>query len=225
MPALGARTLASITPTDVRALVRQLGERLAPPTAHHVHALLSSILRSAVEDGYLPRNAAARTGPARPRRTQVRPLTVGQVQALIDGTPERFRVAVLLGAGCGLRTGEVLGLAVVSVDLASRQVTISRQLQALPGQGLALRPPKSHSSIRTVLLPETVATAIDEHLTRWPPVVGEQDLLVQTVTGRPVWPRTFHSRIWRGAISAAGLPGGAVPSASALLRQRPDSGR
>jgi integrase len=85
-----------------------------------VHGLLSSILRAAVEDGYLPRNPAARTGPGRPRRVVVRPLSVQQVQALIDAAPERFRVAVLLGAGCGLRIGEVLRLSVDSVDLAVR---------------------------------------------------------------------------------------------------------
>ncbi len=206
LPALGARTLASITPTDVRGLVRQLGEGLAQSTAHHVHGLLASILRSAVEDGYLPRNPAARTGPGRPRHVVARPLSVEQVQALLDGTPERFRVAVLLGAGCGLRIGEVLGLSVTSIDLTAGQVGIDRQLQALPGQGLALRPPKSHSSIRTVPLPDTVATAIVEHLSRWP-VAGEQDLLLRPATGRPVWAWTVLT------LSPAG---GAVPSAAAL---------
>ena len=118
-------------------------------------------------------------------------------------------MAVLLGAGCGLRIGEVLGLSVGSVNVTAGQVMVSRQLQALPGQGLALRPPKSHSSIRTVPLPDTVATAIVEHLRRWPPAAGagEQDLLVRTVTGRAVWPRTFHSRVWRTATDTAGLPG------------------
>jgi integrase len=29
---------------------------------------------------------------------------------------------------------------------------------------------------------------------------------VRSVTGRPVWPRTFHSRIWRSATAEAGLP-------------------
>ena len=114
-------------------------------------------------------------------------------------------MAVLLGAGCGLRIGEVLGLSVASIDLDAAQVTVSRQLQALPGQGLALRPPKSHSSQRTVPLPDTVATAIVEHLTRWP-VLDEEHLLVRTVTGRPLWPRTFHSRIWRTATDTADLP-------------------
>ncbi len=137
----------------------------------------------------------------------VRPLSVGQVQALIEATPERFRVAVLLGAGCGLRIGEVLGLRISAVDLDKQQLRVCAQLQALPGQPLALRPPKSASSVRTVPLPDTVAAAIVEHLRRWPPAGGADDLLVRTVTGRAVWPRTFHSRIWRTATTVAGLPG------------------
>jgi integrase len=208
LPALGGRSLASITPTDVRALVRQLSEHLAPSTARHVHGLLSTILRSAVEDGYLARNPAARTGPRRTPRPRVAPLAVAQVQALIDATPERFRVVVLLGAGCGLRIGEALGLRVGEVDLAAGVLRVSAQLQALSGQPLALRPPKSFSSNRTVPLPDAVADAIAEHLRRWPPAAsdGQDALLVRTVTGRPVWPRTFHSRIWRTATNGAGLP-------------------
>jgi integrase len=96
----------------------------------------------------------------------VRPLTVEQVQALIDPTPQRLRVVVLLGAGGGLRIGEVLGLRITEIDLCAGVLRVSAQLQALPGQPLSLRPPKSHSSIRTVPLPETVATAVAEHLRR-----------------------------------------------------------
>jgi integrase len=209
LPALGGRSLASITPTDVRALVRHLTERLAPSTARHVRGLLSTVLRAAVEDGYLARNPAARTGPRRTPRPRVAPLTVGQVQALLDATPDRFRVVVLLGAGCGLRIREALGLRVGEIDLQAGVLRVSAQLQALPGQPLGLRPPKSDSSIRTVPLPGTAAAAIAEQLRRWPPAAsdGQDALLVQTVTGRPVWPRTFHSRIWRTATAGAGLPG------------------
>ncbi|MDP9434640.1 MAG: site-specific integrase [Actinomycetota bacterium] len=207
LPALGGRTLASITPTDVRTLVRRLTEQLAPSTARHVHGLLSSVLRAAVEDGYLAENPAARTGPRPVRRPVVQPLTIGQVQALVEATPERFRIAVLLGGGCGLRIGEVLGLRISAVDLDKQEVRVCAQLQALPGQPLVLRPPKSASSARTVPLPDTVAAAIVEHLRRWPPAGGADDLLVRTVTGRAVCPRTFHSRIWRTATTVAGLPG------------------
>jgi hypothetical protein len=34
--------MASITPIDVRTLVRLLTEQLAPSTAHHVHGLLAT---------------------------------------------------------------------------------------------------------------------------------------------------------------------------------------
>lgn len=195
LPALGARPMISITPTDVRLLVRQLREQLAPSTALHVHGLLSSILRAAVEDGYLIRNPAARTAPPRPRRPALRPLTVEQVQALLDAVPDRYRVAVLLGAGCGLRIGEVLGLTVDAIDLDGRELTVAWQLQALPGQRPTLRPPKSDSSIRTVPLPDTVTAAIQDHLHRWPITGGGPGpaLLIRTVTGRPVWRRSFHS--------------------------------
>ncbi len=89
------------------------------------------------------------------------------MQALIEATPERFRVAVLLGAGCGLRIGEVLGLRISAVNLDKQELRVSAQLQALPGQPLGLRLPKSASSVRTVPLPDTVAAAILEHLCRW----------------------------------------------------------
>ncbi len=107
LPVLGGRMSASITPTDVRTLAWRLTDNLALSTAHPSHGLLSSVLRGAVEDGYLARNPAPRTAP----RPVVRPLT-------------------------------------------------GRQVHALPGQPLALRPPKKCSSARTVPLPDTVAAAI-----------------------------------------------------------------
>jgi integrase len=208
LPVLGARTLASITPADVWALVRQLTEQLAPSTAHHVHGLLSSILQAAVEDGYLARNPAARTAPRRGPRRAVRPLSVEQGAGAARGDAGDVPGCGAARAGCGLPVGEVLGLPVSAVNLTGRELVVSQQLQALVGQPLTLRPPKSYSSARTVPLPDVVAAGIVEHLRRWPPAGGgELDLLVRSVSGRPVWPRTFHSRIWRTATTKAGLPG------------------
>jgi integrase len=36
---------------------------------------------------------------------------------------------------------------------------------------------------------------------------GLDGLLIRNSRGGPVWPRTFHARIWRQATQAAGLPG------------------
>ena len=69
--------------------------------------------------------------------------------------------------------------------------------------------PKSQASVRSVPLPDTVAVGIEEHLAGFPVLVttGLDGLLIRNSRGGPVWPRSFHARIWRQATQAAGLPG------------------
>jgi integrase len=203
-PALGTRALGSLTPTDIRLFLRGLNEDLSRLTVHHVHGLLSTILRAAVEDGYLTRNPCARTAPGKGRRVTIKPRSLEQVQALIDAMPDRYRVAAVLGAGCGLRVGEVLGLRIQSVRLAEGELAVVEQLQLLPGSPPVLRPPKTASSIRLVPLPRLVADAVVRHLERWP---GEdEDLLLRSRTGGCVWPNSFNESVWRVAAKRAGQP-------------------
>ena len=203
LPQLGARALGSLTPTDVRGLLTTLHGDLAPITVHHVHGLLATIMRAAMEDGYLSRNPCARTAPSKGPRAKIRPLTVEQVQAVVRELPDRFRVAALLGAGCGLRVGEALGLRIRSVDFRLGELSIVEQLQLLPGAPPVLVVPKTHSSIRSTPLPATVAEALRDHLVRWP---GRPDeLVLRSRAGGPVWPNTFHSHVWRPAAVRAGL--------------------
>lgn len=203
VPALGQRALGSITPTDVRGLVRSLQHDLAPITVHHVHGLLATILRAAMEDGYLSRNPCARTAPGKGPKARIKPLSVEQVQALVDALPERYRVAAMLGAGCGLRIGETLGLRIGSVDFAAAEIAVVEQLQLLPGAPPTLVAPKTASSIRVIPLPASVAAALREHLDRRPG--EEKDLVLRSSTGGPIWPNTFHASIWRPAAVRAGL--------------------
>lgn len=203
VPALGQRALGSITPTDVRGLVRSLQQDLAPITVHHVHGLLATILRAAMEDGYLSRNPCARTAPGKGTKARIKPLSVEQVQSLVDALPERYRVAAMLGAGCGLRIGETLGLRIGSVDFAAAEIAVVEQLQLLPGAPPTLVAPKTASSIRVIPLPASVAAALREHLDRRPG--GERELVLRSSTGSPIWPNTFHASIWRPAAVRAGL--------------------
>lgn len=127
-----------------------------------------------------------------------------QVQALIDAMPDRYRLAALLGAGCGLRVGEVLGLRIRSVRIDEGELAVVEQLQLLPGTPPVLRPPKTASSIRVVPLPKIVADATVVHLTRWPG--DDEDLLLRSRTGTYTWPNTFNDSIWRAAAKRAGQP-------------------
>lgn len=204
LPALGARGLGSITPTDVRALIRSAQQDLAPITVHHVHGLLATILRAAMDDGYLSRNPCARTAPGKGPRSRVVPMTTAQVQAVIETMPQRYRVAALLGAGCGLRIGEVLGLRIRSLDFAVGELAVVEQLQLLPGAPPYLAPPKTTSSIRLVPMPLVVSVALLEHLEREPGAPAE--LVLRSRTGGPIWPNSFNESIWRPAALKAGLP-------------------
>lgn len=78
-------------------------------------------------------------------------------------------------------------------------------MQAAAGQRPRLVAPKSQASIRSVPLPDRVAVGIDQHLASCPVLVtgGLHGLLIRNSRGGPVWPRTFHARIWRQATEAA----------------------
>ena len=92
------------------------------------------------------------------RRDSIRPpvavWTLRQLVTFLTGV-ENDRLAALwwLIALRGLRRGEAAALDRDDLDSESRELTISRQLVALPGE-LYCGPPKSRASIRTIALDE-----------------------------------------------------------------------
>jgi integrase len=73
-------------------------------------------------------------------------MSTAAVLALLDAITPRYRVAVVLGAGLGLREGEAFGLTVPRVDFLRRKVHVLFQAQR--GQLAAER--KTTASTRTV---------------------------------------------------------------------------
>jgi hypothetical protein len=79
---------------------------------------LSTILAAAVDDRLIATNPCA-SGSVRPPkvvRGRVAPWTVERVRAVVAGHPDERRAAPIIGAGCGLRQGEVFGLTVDAVS-------------------------------------------------------------------------------------------------------------
>lgn len=60
-PAFGDLPLKDLTPMRIRTFVSELSGRRAPGTVRHVHALLSTMLRDAVEEGLLLMNPCRKT--------------------------------------------------------------------------------------------------------------------------------------------------------------------
>jgi integrase len=179
IPSLGRITLADLTPRRLQAafdlLARQRtgqGTRVAASTVDRVRATLRSALNAAVREGLIAGNPLAQVRIARPvrphpviwtdervaawRRDGIRPpvavWTLRQLITFLNGV-EDDRLAALwwLIALRGLRRGEAAGLHRDDLDSASRELAVSRQLVALPGE-LYCGPPKSRASSRTIAL-------------------------------------------------------------------------
>jgi integrase len=133
-PTFGDRPLSSIRRSDVQPWVKGRSEVLAPSTLMVVFRWFATIMRSAVEDRALSSSPCRGVKPPRRERVQVVPLEVEQVLRLVDVVDERYRGAVVLAAGAGLRQGEVFGLEVRHVDFLRRTGT-GRATADPPPQG------------------------------------------------------------------------------------------
>jgi len=134
------------------------------------------------------------------------------VHAVHDALPEQYRIAVSLGAGLGLRQGEIFGLAVDDVDFLRGIVTVRRQVKLFSNGQLEFALPKGRK-VRTVPLPERVKDELAAHLAARPAVAvslpGSADpvSLILTTRERTALARTYFNRyLWKPALKEAGVP-------------------
>jgi integrase len=203
-PMLGDRPLATILPSDLKALVKRMGETLAPATVSVIYRHVSAIFKAAVNDRRIVASPCSGLSVPKPRKVKVVPLSTDRVVALADAMPDRYRAAVLLSAGTGLRLGEVLGLSVDRIDFLRRRVTVDRQLVQIAGRPPTFGSPKTDASFRSIPLPQAVVDVLAEHLARYP-ASGPDRLMFTTAEGSPVR-RTSLWAVWRKAAVAAGVP-------------------
>jgi integrase len=217
LPTFGPMELRAIRPSAVQSWLRGRSAECAPRTVRVLLANLSSIFGAAVEDGLIHANpcAAASVKPPALDRRQVVPWTREQVAAVRDAHPERYRAVTPVGAGLGLRQGELFGLRVEDVDFLRRRVRVRRQVKLVKGRPI-FAPPKGRKD-REVPLPDVVAVAIAEHLRAWPAVEvtlpwadlgGEARTAPLVFTTRergPVVRNHYNGYTWKPALVAAGI--------------------
>jgi hypothetical protein len=111
LPTFGPMPLADLDAMAVRSWLAKLErDGVGASTRAKAYRLLSRILGTAIESGYLARNPCTIRGAASEPAPEMRFATVKQVAALADAIPPRFRALVLVAAYTGLRWGELAGL-------------------------------------------------------------------------------------------------------------------
>ncbi|MET9806603.1 tyrosine-type recombinase/integrase [Streptomyces halstedii] len=222
-PILGSRPLDSFRPEHLRELVSALeaNSRVSGAYARNIYGDVRAVLSAAVDDGLLPRNpcAAKSVRPPTVERRRVTPWLPAQVQAVRKALPPRYRTMVDTGAGCGLRQGEILGLAEDALDFEGGVLRVIRQVKLIQGKAV-FAPPKCNKE-RDVPLPSSVAEALRFHMDACKPVevtlpwrkpegpkVTARLLFTNTANGI-VWRSNFNIQEWKPALALAGLIPGA----------------
>jgi integrase len=184
LPSLGSSTLVGLAPSKIRSWHSELA-RDHSSTAAKSYRLLSTIMRTAVTDGFLV-SSPCRVAGAGIERPAERPVaTVQEIEALGDAMPEHMALLVLLATWCQLRRGELFGLRRKDIDLdaATLRIEQSRTI-TLTGKSL-VKGPKTAAGRRTIAVPEFLISDVAEHMKRYTGL--DPDSLVFTgITGVPL---------------------------------------
>jgi integrase len=205
-PVLGGRPIAALRTSELQAFVT--GLELAPGSVRPVWGTLRAILRAAVVDRAIGRDPCVGVKLPEMPVERVVPLTVAQVDALVDGVPPRYRALLVTTAGTGLRQGEAFGVQLRDdegpvVDFLRKTLRVQRQIQPKPGGGTAFGPLKNKASYRTLPIGQVVVDALAAHLKEWP--AGLAGLVFTDEAGQPLHRGTFNDQVWHPARERAGL--------------------
>ncbi len=197
----GAWRLCDITKLDVQRFVAEkFRQAKAWQTVRNAWIVLSSILDSAVEYGYLAINPAhAVKFPPQGPRKEPKILTSEDFLNLLAHLREPFRSLVALAALTGLRIGELLALRWRTVDLNSGTIRVAESVYE--GQ---FQNPKSEKSIRTVPLGPVTCGLLESHRRRSVHLKPE-DLVFPNERGCPHDGGSLLKRVLRPAAEAAGM--------------------
>ncbi|WP_030587783.1 site-specific integrase [Streptomyces globisporus] len=221
LPHIGRRPIGSFNPTHLRLWMRGLEDAgLSAAYRRGIFAHVSTVFTAAVEDRVIRANPCSARSVKAPRLDprKIKPWPAERVKAVREALPEKYGAMVDPAAGCGLRQGEVFGLAVEDVDFLGGVLHVVRQVKLLRGRPV-FAPPKGGKE-RDVPLPESIAFGLAGHLTRMP--AAEVTLPWKTLDGPPVTAalifrsseghalnrNKFNDRQWRPALRAAGVAEG-----------------
>ncbi|WP_163548370.1 tyrosine-type recombinase/integrase [Candidatus Frankia nodulisporulans] len=157
-PTIGDHRMSSIRRTAVQSLVTSWAASAAPRTVIMRYAFIRAMFASAVDDGVIGKSPCVRIKLPEVVDAAVVPLTVVQVRALHEAIAVPFRPGILVGAGCGLRVSEVLGLTAQAVRHLARDLDVRWQLSEAPPWELV--PVKSKNGVREVPAPGFVLDAL-----------------------------------------------------------------
>ena len=210
MPAFGSQRLAAIDRTMVRRYFAKLAAsveagELTGGTVHKIHTCMSSILRYAADENWMPANPCShvRDMPSSKPSRKAAFLTREEIEALIEAMDPRYSLLVRFAAYTGLRQSELFALRRRHIDVLHNRVRVEESIKAWSNGVPTFGETKSGRG-RTVGLEPALAKLVTGHLASLP---GGPDALVFTKDdGGAIRETSWRRNFWGPAVRLA-LPG------------------
>ncbi len=181
IPAIGHLKLSRVQPTHLNKLYNtMLKERkdgkeggYSPTTIKRVHALVSSIMNTAVKWNIVLENPCERVSPPKQVRNtnDIKFFTLEQCGAFLGAVDNdlaagrihlQHKVFFHLALFCGLRRGELVALKWSDFDFTQNTVSVTKSTGLVEGKPIT-KAPKNKSSIRTVSVSTPVIPLVREY--------------------------------------------------------------
>lgn len=204
VPHLGGVSIDKLTPLHVQRWLTAL-DGVGSRARQNAFKVLRRALNVAVKLQVITSNPTDGFEAPRHQREPINPFTADEAAAIIEsfeGSP--WRLYVVLGFGCGLRQGEILGLQ--WGDLAGDMLHVRRQQTEISG-AVAIGEPKSQAGRRTVPVPERIVEAwtIARSQALAAGRAGNADPVFVGPRGGVMRRSNFRHRQWSPTLAALGL--------------------
>ncbi|HEV7980847.1 tyrosine-type recombinase/integrase [Amycolatopsis sp.] len=221
-PFLGKKLLSSLqTPDLIRKWLAWMNSHEPQVSAAYqriVFDLVSSILDAAVADGRVKVNPCRDKSIQAPKpiKRKITPWADARLRRIELALPARFKPCIPLGAGLGLRQGEIFAFSLDNVDRDEMVYHCTRQMVTV-GTKRSFKLPKGHKT-RVIPLGRGVLDDLDAYAELYPPVAitlpwAERDgratetinVLMVNDAGDLYTRTSFNYAVWKAAFTRAGL--------------------
>jgi integrase len=169
-------------------------------TVRNAWVLLSGILETAVEFGFIQANTARGVKfPQKGLKEKPAIIAGDSLARLLKQVNEPYRTMVSLIAATGLRIGELLALRWSALDLEGGALTVRESV--FEGK---FQPPKTRKALRTIPLGRHAIAALKSHGERVSPR-ADTDLVFGNRNGDPMRESKLLTNVLQPAAAAAGL--------------------
>lgn len=196
--------------SDLKRRKERVG-KLSARTTRHIFCTLRAALNRAKRQRMIATNPCDLLDPPKVERKEMKHLSAGGSAALLKALEDSdIGAAITVSLGAGLRRGELLALKWGNINLDAGVLTVQNALER-DGDVTRLKPPKTESSRRTIILPKFVVDRLRRHRMEQPQPFPANVAILQTPEtliferdGEPWVPNTFTTAFMR-ALSNAGI--------------------